>query len=107
MLLLYCRLARAHHLAGRPEQAAEWAARAEEALKDHSELSPDEGPEIYFTLKTVYEKDDRGLRYLDLARNLVATRTQTIRDPAFKEHYLTRVWPTREIVEEAKRLLDK
>ena len=106
-LLLFCRLARAHTCAGRTDEAEQWAQKAEAFLDKQPDVSPEDGPEIFFTLKTVYDKDDRGLRYLDAARNLVATRTQTIRDPAFKEHYLTRVWPTREIVEEAKRLLDR
>ena len=50
---------------------------------------------------------DVGLRYLGTARDLVASRTEEIRDEAYREYYLTQTWPTREIVEEARKTLGR
>ncbi|MGH7163294.1 MAG: serine/threonine-protein kinase PknK [Planctomycetota bacterium] len=106
-ILALCRLARAHLAAGRPDEARRLAARAEELGAGERELSPHEGPEICYTLRVVFGDEARGRRYLDQARDLVATRTFAMRDATSREAYLQRTWPTREIVEESRRVLGR
>ena len=92
---------------GRKKEAVKFARRAEELVQAQSELSPQDGPEIFFTFKMVFDDEDLGLRYLGTARDLIATRTDGIRDEAYREYYLTKTWPTREIVEEARKTLGR
>jgi tetratricopeptide (TPR) repeat protein/predicted Ser/Thr protein kinase len=102
--LALARLARAHLDAGRIEEARETAAALERALEGGGRVSPVDGPEVYFTLRKIFGDEERGLRYLGTARDLVATRTLAVRDEAYRD-YLKRSWPECEILEEAERLL--
>jgi tetratricopeptide (TPR) repeat protein len=103
--LYLARLARAQHECGLQEEAARTAARLEERVANPDGVSPAEGPEIYFALQQILGDQDRGLRYLGQARDLVNQRSRTVKDDAYRE-FLTSSWPHREIVEEAQRLLD-
>ncbi|MEE8106115.1 MAG: hypothetical protein V3T86_11330, partial [Planctomycetota bacterium] len=74
--------------------------------ESYPEVSPEHGPEIYFTLRSVFGEDDRGLRYLGVARDMVASRSGAMRNESDREHYLTN-WPSNEIIEEARRSLGR
>jgi tetratricopeptide (TPR) repeat protein len=105
LLLTLCRLARVHKAAGNEEEAMECAGRAEELLAEELNVSPQYGPEIYYSLGQVFG-DERGMRYLERANEYLGNRTRSIRSVVHRQHYLTTAWPNREILEEARRLLD-
>jgi len=105
-LLSLCRLARAHHGAGREEEAMRYARQAEEVIGADSAVAPHYGPEVYYSLGTVLAADKLGRRYFEKANALLAARTRAIRSVVYRDHYLTMRWPNREILEEARRLLN-
>ena len=88
--LVLCRLARAHLGAGREDEAR---AAAEEALQGIEAVSIFDGPEIYYAAYLVLGRGD----LLDEARKRVEDRARPIRNDTFREHFLTRTWPNREI----------
>ncbi|MHC4955681.1 MAG: serine/threonine-protein kinase [Planctomycetota bacterium] len=102
-LLSLCRLARAHHAAGRVEDALASARRAEEMMQDDEGVAPTYGPEIFFSLGTVLADQESGRGYLGRAKALVDARTRSIRSIVYRQHYLTTHWPSREILEEARQ----
>ena len=102
----YCRLARAQKAAGDVAAAKATAQKVENRLESYPEVSPEHGPEIYFTLQGVFGEDDRGLRYLGVARDMVADRSGAMRNESDREHYLAN-WPSNEIIEEARRSLGR
>jgi len=105
-LLSLCRLARAHHGAGREAESHNFADQADEYIESQSDVAPHHGPEIYYSLGTVYGDDPRGAKYLAQANSLVTARTRVIRSVIYRDHYLTMVWPNKEIFEEARRLVE-
>jgi len=104
-LLSLCRLARAHHGAGRADDARRYADRAEEYIESDLLVAPHHGPEVYYSLGTVYSNEARGRKYVEQANSLVTARTRVIRSVIYRDHYLTMVWPNKEIFEEARRLV--
>jgi tetratricopeptide (TPR) repeat protein len=105
-LLSLCRLARAHKAAGRPDKAREYAQEAEQLLKDEDCVAPQFGPEVYYSLGTVFEVGEGARKYLSMANELLGNRTRSIRSIVHRQHYLTMTWPNREIIEEARRLFE-
>jgi tetratricopeptide (TPR) repeat protein len=105
-LLSLCRLARAHKAAGRKNEATEFAKRAEKLLADEHCIAPQYGPEVYYSLGTVFEVGEGARKYLSLANELLGHRTRSIRSIVHRQHYLTMTWPNREILEEARRLFE-
>jgi tetratricopeptide (TPR) repeat protein/predicted Ser/Thr protein kinase len=105
-LLSLCRLARAHHGAGRLEEAAEFAKQAETVIDADQSVAPHYGLEVYYSLGTVLTDATRSRGYLDHANSLLATRTRAIRSVVYRDHYLTMRWPNREILDEARRLVE-
>jgi len=105
-LLSLCRLARAHHGAGRYDDARRYADRAEEFIDSDLSVAPHHGPEVFYSLGTVFADDSRGPKYVEQANSLVTARTRVIRSVIYRDHYLTMVWPNKEILEEARRLVE-
>jgi tetratricopeptide (TPR) repeat protein len=105
-ILSLCRLARAHHNAGRAEEAIACARRAEQVIAGEHAVVPHHGPEVYYSLGTVLAGEDRGTEYLRRANDLLGERTRAIRSVIYRDHYLTMRWPNREIIEEARRLME-
>jgi tetratricopeptide (TPR) repeat protein len=103
-ILCACRLARALKAAGRAEEARAAAHDAESRILEEQRVAPQHGPEIYYSLGTVLEDDERGREYLEKANDLLGARTRSIRSIVHRQHYLTMTWPNREILEEARRL---
>ncbi|UCE87497.1 MAG: hypothetical protein JSU66_07225, partial [Deltaproteobacteria bacterium] len=87
--LVLCRLARAYRGEDRLDEAKARAREARERLGKTGTVSTLEGPEIYYTLFLVEGDAD----CLQRARELVDERARPIRHDAFREHFLTRVWP--------------
>jgi tetratricopeptide (TPR) repeat protein len=106
LLRSLCCLARAHQAAGRVEDARRCAQRAVEMIEGDQPVAPHHGPEIYYSLGTVLAGEERGRGYLEQASELLRERTRSIRSVIYREHYLTTRWPNREILEEARRLVD-
>ena len=104
-LLSLCRLARAHHGAGRAEESLRYARQAEEIIGDDNSIAPHYGPEVFYSLGTVLAAEKTGRQYFEKASALVAARTRAIRSVVYRDHYLTMRWPNREILEEARRLV--
>ncbi|MCZ6573003.1 MAG: tetratricopeptide repeat protein [Planctomycetota bacterium] len=107
MLLSLCRLARAHKEAGRDDKAEEYGKQAERLLEEQAQIAPQYGPEIYYSLGTVFEVGERGRRYLATANELLGARTRSIRSIVHRQHYLTMTWPNREILDEARRIFQQ
>jgi tetratricopeptide (TPR) repeat protein len=103
-LLSLCRLARVHQAAGRVDNAVASARRAEELVKDDQTVAPTYGPEVFYSLGTVLASHKTGRGYLERAKALVGARTRSIRSVVYRHHYLTTLWPNREILDEAQRL---
>jgi hypothetical protein len=103
-VLSLCRLARAHQAAGRVEKAVANARLAEELAKDERVVTPSHGPEVFYSLGTVFADHETGRGYLAKARDLVDARTRSIRSIAYRHHYLTTHWPNREILDHARQL---
>ncbi|MHC4550489.1 MAG: serine/threonine-protein kinase [Planctomycetota bacterium] len=101
-LLAMSRLARAHKAAGEKEPAKEYARRVEKALKEES-VAPQYGPEIYYSLGTVFDPGEGAKQYLARANELLGARSRSIRSLPHRKHHLTMTWPNREILEEARR----
>ena len=101
-LLSLCRLARAHHAAGRIDDAIRSARRAEEMVQRDEGLAPTNSPEVFYSLGTVLADRETGQGYLERAKELVDARTRSIRSVVYRNHYLTTHWPNREILEEAR-----
>jgi tetratricopeptide (TPR) repeat protein len=106
LLRTLCCLARAHQGAGRVEEARRCAQRAVEMIEGDQPVAPHHGPEIYYSLGTVLAGEERGREYLEQASDLLRERTRFIRSVVYREHYLTTRWPNREILEEARRLVE-
>jgi tetratricopeptide (TPR) repeat protein len=106
LLRTLCCLARAHQAAGRAEDALRCAHRAVEMIEGDQPVAPHHGPEIYYSLGTVLAGEERGRGYLEQASDLLRERTRSIRSVIYREHYLTTRWPNREILEEARRLVE-
>ncbi len=104
-LLSLCRLARAHKGAGNRAQAIEYALQAEERIERIGTVAPMHGPEVYYTLGNIFEGQERAHDYIAKANDLLGKRTRAIQSIVARQHYLTMTWPNREILEEAKRLL--
>jgi tetratricopeptide (TPR) repeat protein len=107
LLRSLCCLARAHQGAGRVEEARRCAQRAVDMIEGDQPVAPHHGPEIYYSLGTVLAGEARGRGYLEQASELLRERTRSIRSVVYREHYLTTRWPNREILEEARRLVDE
>jgi tetratricopeptide (TPR) repeat protein len=105
-LLSLCRLSRAFKAAGRAEEARMCARRAEQVLEDLGSMPPQYGPEIYYSLGTVFEAGEGSRQYLAKANELLGARSRSIRSVVRRHHYLTMTWPNREILEEAKHLFE-
>lgn len=106
LLRTLCCLARAHQAAGRMEDARRCAQRAAHMIEGDQAVAPHHGPEIYYSLGTVLAGEERGREYLEQASELLRERTRSIRSVVYREHYLTTRWPNREILEEARRLVE-
>ncbi len=104
-LLSLCRLARAHKGAGNRAQAIDYAMQAEERIERIGSVAPMHGPEVYYTLGNIFEGQERAHDYIAKANDLLGKRTRAIQSIVARQHYLTMTWPNREILEEAKRLL--
>ena len=100
-----CRLARAYAEGGRGAQAREHAETAARLI-DASEgaLAPHYGPEVYYSLATVLEDEDRAVDYLVKANAVVGARLRAIETLVYREHYLKTRWPNREILMEVRKL---
>jgi tetratricopeptide (TPR) repeat protein len=107
LLRTLCCLARAHQAAGRTEDARRCAQRAVEMIEGDQAVAPHHGPEIFYSLGTVLAGEERGRDYLEQASDLLRERTRSIRSVVYREHYLTTRWPNREILEEARRLVEE
>jgi tetratricopeptide (TPR) repeat protein len=105
-LLSLCRLARVYQAAGRSDDALATALRAEAMMQQDEGVSPTYGPEVFFSLGTVFGKRDTGRDYLSRAKNIVDARTRSIRSIVYRQHYLTTHWPNREILQEVRHLAD-
>ena len=105
-LLALCRLARAHAAVDHDAQSEACGRRAEEMIAAGQEVSPQYAPEIYYSLGTVFGETERGRKYLETANRLLDNRTRSIRSIVYRQHYLTMTWPNREILEEARRLIE-
>ncbi|MHC4848019.1 MAG: serine/threonine-protein kinase [Planctomycetota bacterium] len=105
-ILSLCRLARAHHHAGRTDEAVSCAHRAEQVIEGEHAVVPHHGPEVYYSLGTVLSDEARGAEYLRRANDLLGERTRAIRSVIYRDHYLTMRWPNREIIEETRRLVE-
>ena len=104
-LVSLCRLARARHDAGRAAEARTHAARIEEMIASpEAGIAPHYAPEVYYTLATVLEGEERSVDYLVKANALLTARTNAIRTVVYREHYLTTRWPNREIIKELREL---
>jgi tetratricopeptide (TPR) repeat protein len=101
-LLTLCRLSRAHKAAGREEEARSCAQRAERLLAEMGTMPPQYGPEIYYSLGTVFPAGEGARQYLAKANELLGARSRSIRSMVRRHHYLTMTWPNREILEEAR-----
>jgi hypothetical protein len=82
------------------------ARRAEQVLEDLGSMPPQYGPEIYYSLGTVFEAGEGSRQYLAKANELLGARSRSIRSVVRRHHYLTMTWPNREILEEAKHLFE-
>jgi tetratricopeptide (TPR) repeat protein len=96
-VLTLCRLARARQGLGQAAEALAAAAEAEQRLEALGPLTPDVGPEVHFSL-SAFAADEARRRHLERARMLVEVRSRAIRNDGYREHYLTRTWPNREIL---------
>ncbi|MDH3590570.1 MAG: tetratricopeptide repeat protein [Planctomycetota bacterium] len=96
--LILCRLAQAHRGAGHDDDARSAAEEALACIEGGHLVSTFDGPEIYYTLHLVLGRDD----LLEKAREMVEARAAPIRNDSFREHFLTRVWPNREIASGAR-----
>lgn len=106
-LLALCRLSRAHKAAGRAEEAAACARRAEKMLEELGGVPPPQyGPEIYYSLGTTFEAGEGSRQYLAKANELLGARSRSIRSMVRRHHYLTMTWPNREILEEARNVFE-
>jgi len=103
-LVSLCRLARAYKAAGREEEATRCARRAENLLDEQRNVPPQYGPEIYYSLGTVFPEGEGARKYLSLANELLSSRTRSIRSVVRRQNYLTMTWPNREILEYARKL---
>jgi len=91
--LVLCRLARAHRAAGREDEARAAAQEVLDGIEGHGTVSTFDGPEIYYTLYLVLGRQD----LLDKARAMTQRRARPVRNDSYREHFLTRTWPNREI----------
>jgi hypothetical protein len=67
-------------------------------------VPPHLGPEIYYSLGTVLDGEERAAGYLVKASELLDERTRAIRTVVYREHYLTSRWPNREILNQVREL---
>jgi len=105
-ILTQCRLATAYRATGREADARLQADAAERNLSEVDQVSPEDGAEIHYRLSSVCEDPDSKRLHLTMARDLLSTRADSIRNGGYREHFLTRTGHNPETLDEVRRVVD-
>jgi tetratricopeptide (TPR) repeat protein/predicted Ser/Thr protein kinase len=104
-ILTLSRLARALMGAGKKPEAAKLATESQRLLEESAPISPEDAPEIHYHLWAVLEDEGQRRVHLSRAQESLRARSRTIRNAAYREHFLTKSGYNPEILAEAERIL--